>query len=437
MRRLLFSTHKLYKNHMASAQSTQNAAWLRPSLIRIILLVLLGLLALGSVLQGAHNALEPNRSQDFQWSGERVLLDHLDPWAEYLRGDPNHRFILTQFPNYLPVLYVLISPIGLLSLAHAKFVWMLANVFFAVASALLAARFYGLRGYRTFVLLCLFLIATNTRNTIGNGQQGLLVLFVWCLSLLAPTLTNPRSILAGVSYFKFNFAPATFFYLLLRGGFRSVLLSAVPSAIATLCLWLWLHGTHDPKLLVRLVTEPFTVSQRAFFPPDAGANLMDILEPILLRLHVPRSIEGVLTIATASLVCFLVLYVAMRRRPGGSVQWHLALMATMSFCLFRHHDYDGIVLLLPFTYALRLWKDSKAQASLALIGFFWYFQRVLDAAHIQLHYEFVLQWVLLMLSLLLTFRLRTFEDQVAAEALSASNLDRSKQYGYPLERTGT
>lgn len=83
-----------------------------------------------------------NRSQDFQWSGGRVLLQHIDPWMEYLRGDPAHRFILSQVPNYLPVLYVLLVPVGLLSLSYAKGLWVFCNLTFAVTSSFTAARFY-------------------------------------------------------------------------------------------------------------------------------------------------------------------------------------------------------------------------------------------------------------------------------------------------------
>lgn len=168
--------------------------------VHYLLIVFAAALALASTIQGAHNALSFDRSQDMQWSGVRLLLQHIDPWAEYLRRDPNHQFALEQYPNYLPILYLITFPIGFLTLDHAKLAWLLCNLVFAVASSAMIARFYGLRRELSFLLLCAFLIATPTRNTFGNGQTSLLILWLWCLSLLAQELTQPRAAVAGVSY---------------------------------------------------------------------------------------------------------------------------------------------------------------------------------------------------------------------------------------------
>ncbi len=113
--------------------------------------------------------MAPSRSQDFQWSGTRMLLDRVDPWLDFLHGDPLHRILLLQIPNYLPVLYVLLVPFGLLPFTVAKAVWVVCNLCFAVASVVLAARFYGLRNRMLWVTLGLFLTATCVRNTIGNS----------------------------------------------------------------------------------------------------------------------------------------------------------------------------------------------------------------------------------------------------------------------------
>jgi hypothetical protein len=174
------------------------------------LLTLLSLCAAVSTSVGVMNAL--HQSQDFQWSGERVLLHHVDPWAQYLAGDPGHQFIMTQIPNYLPILYVLIVPLGMLSLVYAKLLWGLANVVFAVVSAGAAGRAFGLRRWRIVALVCLMLMATPTRISIGNGQQSLLVLMMWCLTLLSTRLTGRGAILSGIAYFKYSFAPPMALY---------------------------------------------------------------------------------------------------------------------------------------------------------------------------------------------------------------------------------
>ncbi len=140
--------------------------------------------------------LAVSRSQDFQWSGERLLLRHIDPWQTFLDGDREHALVGTQIPNYLPILYVLLVPIGLLSQKIAYVLWACLNVYFAVISCVISARFYGLRGWLWIVAISgAMLIAAPTRTTISNGQQGLLVLVLWTLAWLLPSLTKRSYIL--------------------------------------------------------------------------------------------------------------------------------------------------------------------------------------------------------------------------------------------------
>ncbi len=393
-----------FRGRKAPSKRPRQVAWAN------VLLALLGLLALGSVVVGGWNAM--HRSQDFQWSGSRVLDAHLDPWHEYLRGDPDHRFVLTQVPNYLPILYLLIFPLGWMSLGVAKLVWMIFNLLFAVWSAILAGRFYGLRRQWLLLVICLMLVGTPTRTSIGNGQQGLLVLFVWCLTLMWPRLSDRGAAWAGASYFKFNFAPAALFFLLFRGGVRAALLSAIPSIVATLAIWLWITGGHDSSELARLVTEPLAVSRVGYAPSGGGTNLMDVLEAALGRFHLSMTIVNPLELVSALVVCGSVLYVALRRQQESSTQWQLALMATMSFGLFKHHDYDGIVLLIPLCYGLRMWADRRGKAVVLLLGYGWYVQRAVEAAHLQPSFGFVFEFGLLVAVLVLVFKLRSYETKL-------------------------
>ncbi|WP_162539413.1 glycosyltransferase family 87 protein [Granulicella sp. WH15] len=371
------------------------------------------ILATISTAQGAWNAV--HRSQDFQWSGDRILLAHHDPWAEYLQGDPEHLVLMTQVPNYTPILYVLLAPIGLLPILPAKIAWMICNFFFATISGVLAARFYGMRGPSIVAIVCLFLMATPVRNSFGNGQQGLLVLLILCVTLLSPRLTDARAAGAGLSYFKFNFAPPVFLYLLLRGGVRAVLMSAIPSIAATLAVWLWLTGGRDPHEIVKLILEPLQVSQTGYTVSGGAANLMDVLEKVLRLFQTPKPFLTPITFAVAFFICLAVLYCAIKRNPGSSVQWQMALMATMSFCLFKHHSYDAGVLLLPFCYALRLRHHLSAQIILLILINSWYLQRILDAAHIIVPQADAVHCALLLLALGFLYRLRTAEGEIEAD----------------------
>jgi hypothetical protein len=351
---------------------------------------------------GVKDALE--RSQDFQWSGERVLLGHVDPWAEYLKGDPEHRFVKSQVPNYLPILYVLLVPFGLLPIGLASAAWAVCNVGFAVGSAWCAARFYGFRGWSAAGVIGAMLAATPTRTTIGNGQQGLLVLQVVCLALLAERLTRRRMMFSGISYLKFSFAPPFAVFLLLRSGVRAFLWSLVPVFAGLGLVWAWLAWGGHPTGLAQLVLEPFRVAMQGFTPDPSDTNLMELVES-LLRGRSQGFVSGVGG-ALAIAVCTVVGWAAFRPKSEGSAQWQMALVATMSFALFRHHSYDGVVLLLPLGFGLRRWAEWRAKLVVGVLCYLFYVQRIVEALHLQTSWAGVGGFGLLMLVLVLCFQMR-------------------------------
>ena len=349
------------------------------------------------------------RSQDFQWSGERLLLDHIDPWRDYLLGDPAHRLLATQVPNYLPVLYVLLVPFGLVSAGAANLGWAVCNSCFAVASALLAARFYGFRSWRAMLgITAAMLAAAPTRVTLSNGQQGLLVLLLWTLALLHSGPVSPRgATIAGVSYLKYSFAPALAVYLLLRDdvprGLRTLLWTLIPSAAATVLVWLWITGGHDLSRLFGLVTEPLAVTRVGYQPTgDPGQTFMDLFEFLLGGGPVATPRLTTISLLIALAITFAVLVPAVRRSFGSDsaaatdrTGWLVALTATISFVLYKHHPYDEVVFLFPFCYALRHWRRPAALAALFLIGYCWYVQ-----PHVDLQVRFSLAWCVARMSIL-------------------------------------
>lgn len=336
-----------------------------------VLLAVLMLMAGISLWQGVHNALKADRSQDFQWSGTHMVVQHLDPWADYLAGDPAHEIVKVQIPNYLPLLYVLIWPIGLMSLGTATALWAACNVAFGVASAILCGRFYGLRGFWCGVLTALMLMSTPMRNSVGNGQQSLLVLLFWVAALCR----RPRAssgLLAGFSYFKYSFAPPMFLFLLFRIGFAAALLSIVPALGALLFTYVWVGGSLlHPVGLIHLLIEPLKVAQTGYFG-SPGPNLMGAIE-VALRgaplgaLTVTGLVYGVPLVISAMLV-----YLVARRKSRMGWDLQIALLAVISVALFKHHPYDSVVLLFPAAYSLKNIGTVAARWSLGAIAYLWY-----------------------------------------------------------------
>ena len=372
------------------------------------LMLLLLVCALISTVVGMTNAM--HQSQDFQWSAERVLLQHIDPWAEYLAGDPEHRFIMTQIPNYLPVLYVLILPLGFLPLVYAKLAWALANVMFAMVSAGACGRAFELGPWKTVGLVGLMMLATPTRISVGNGQQSLLLLMIWCLTLLPNRMSNPSAMLAGLAYFKYSFAPVMALFLLLRRGWRALLFSLVPAAAGVGMVWLWITGGRQPIEILRLVTEPFAVARLGFKQNAMDPNLMNLIGQAMRRQ--PEKLVNTVEIVSALAACSLLSYMSFRRNSAANTTWHMSLAAVMSYGLFKHHTYDAVVLLLPLAYAVGRSQEWAAKVLLGLISYLFFFERLLQAAQLYRAWFRIVDFLVLVSILAITYRMGCVSGRV-------------------------
>lgn len=369
-----------------------------------VLLAILILMAAGSVWQGAHNAVAPGRSQDFQWSGTHIVVQHIDPWADYLHGDPAHQIVKTQVPNYLPLLYVLIWPIGLMSLSTATATWAACNLAFGLISAFLCARFYGFRGYWCCVLVAMLMISTPMRNSMGNGQQSLLVLLIWVLALCR-TPRASSGLVAGISYFKYSFAPPLFLLLLFRIGVAAALLSLIP-ALATLgFVYVWTGGSLlHPAGLLQMLFEPLKVAQSGGYFGTPGSNLMDALELGMKGSHLSPAMVSGIEYGLPLLISTVLVYFIARKKSLMSWDLQIALLAVLSIVLFKHHGYDEVVLLLPIAYSMRNIRMTTARWALGILCYLWYGERLAEAISGPLKYSFSFDIALLVLAGILIAR---------------------------------
>lgn len=384
-----------------------------------LLLAILIVMAAGSLWQGFHNALAPGRSQDFQWSGAHMVVHHIDPWADYMAGDPSHQIVKIQVPNYLPLLYVLMWPIGLMSMSAATALWAACNVVFGVVSAFLCGRFYGLSGFWCGALVAMMLISTPMRNSVGNGQQSLLVLLVWVLALCrTPKVSS--GLIAGFSYFKYSFAPPVFLFLLFRLGVAAVLLSLVPALATLLFVYLWTGGSLlHPAGLLQMLFEPLKVAQGGGYYGSPGSNLMDGLELVMKGSHLSPLIMGGLEYGLPMAISVVLLYLIARKKSGMRWELQIALMAVLSILLFKHHSYDNVVLLFPAAYAMRNIRVVAARWALGFICYLWYGERVAQAISRTWPWEFLLGITLLTLLGILIARVpfaRAATDRLSVSA---------------------
>ncbi len=388
------------------------------NLLRWIALAVLMALGAISVGQGVRNAVSEGRSQDFQWSGTHLLVQHIDPWKDYLDGDPLHAIVKIQNPNYLPLLYVFLAPLGLMSITAASAVWAGCNVVFALISGIVCGRFFRLGWFLAGVLLALELMSTPLRNTIGNGQQGLLVLMVWVLALCRRP--SPSSgLITGFSYFKYSFAPPVFALVLFRIGWRAALLSVVPAVVTLLLVFAWLHGSFlHPADLSQMAVAPLKVANTGFFG-GPGPNLMDALDWGLAVLGLGRKMVTRLEYILPLTASIAMIYWISRRRAHVSWELQLALLGVISVAFYRHHAYDGVVLLFPVAYCLKELRQPLTRWALGLLCYLWVGDRLFRATGLKPDWSWVPDCGVLLIVVILLYRTR----RVVGEAERGEELE--------------
>ncbi len=226
------------------------------------------LLAFISIADGFRNSIL--HSLDFQWSPARLLAQHIDPWATYLAGDPEHRILLNQVPNYLHELYVAMLPFSYLPLLPAKVIWASINLLLVLGCCACVARLYELERRGAGLLTILVLTGTPFRVTIGNGQVTAVVLV--CLALWAVAQSSSyRGLLLGGAWAKYSVPPVLALFLLLRKRWRLLLCSLLPPVAGFLFFYAWL-----PTPFWTLLAEPFRAGTTNVSP--GLANVMAIAE---------------------------------------------------------------------------------------------------------------------------------------------------------------
>lgn len=324
-----------------------------------------------SVAGGVHNAW--TSSIDFRWVPTHLLVHRIDPWKDDLAGDPLHAYFLAQQPVYLALLYVILAPLGLLSYSAAKVCWCVCNVLFGLSSVALAVRFYALTRTQGLIIFLLFLCGTPFRNSVGNGQEDLLVLVCIAAAFYLDSKTAP--LLVGVSYVKYSFGPPFFFYLWFRKSFASALVSLVPVFVGILIVSAWLHA--NP---MQIALDPLASLEHVASVYDGALPTYDLtgqIRYVELWLHPGHlGFSGLQEVTPFLVTLPLTLWIA-RRTTGFSEEGSVALITLLSVIVFLHNDYDYVMFLFPLCLAVRHIELRSAQVVLAVILFFWFGLKVL------------------------------------------------------------
>lgn len=355
---------------------------------RRVLLVLLGLAALISTIQGFRNALA--HSMDFQWSPSVLFWNGTNPYSHYLLGNADGAIILTQVPNYLHALYILFWPFAAIDFESAKALWAATNIALAIGSCLLVGRIFGLSKAQLVLLVCVFLMSTPLRNGIGNGQQNLLALF------MILSYWGYKNWLKGVSmsiaFTKYSFAPLFFIHALIRRE-PAVFLAVAILLISAIAFGLWV-GDMRPEMFV----QPLLVAQNNVAP--GAADLVSILR---FDLGVSFILAALASIAAAAIISWLV------RDTDDAVT--LVILSLSSLAFFQHLGYDYVFLLpaLGFLLSNHSPRGVAWKVGLAATVFYFFFFLKINHEFVEIvgeSYVRPLGFMLMVVSIYLLLRLR-------------------------------
>lgn len=336
------------------------------------------LLALVSVADGFRNAML--HSLDFQWSPARLLAQHIDPWAVYLAGDPQHRILLNQVPNYLQELYVLLLPLGYLPFLSAKLIWAVVNLALVLVSCACIVRLYELGARKGWLFTVLVLTGTPFRVVLGNGQITALMLAALALWALVESARS-RGLLLGLAWAKYSVPPVLAVFLLLRRRWRVLMYSVLPPLAGFVFMAVWLHTAAGTLLL-----EPFRASANNVSP--GLANIMALCEIALRRPPLFRTMPDAFYFSMRAgwsaylpyacgilLACALAFYFF---RYGSKVDGRIqmACLTAASLLCFKHQIYDFLLLIFCLALALKADRIRARNWLLLLIGYFWYIERL-------------------------------------------------------------
>jgi len=325
--------------------------------IKFILILILAALGMVSILQGCKNACM--YSQDFQWDAAKVLTLGMDPYDESLNPSPQlkalgyEEYYLQMEANQFPSLLLLLFPYTLLPPLAARYAWLISNLIFTVAVALLMRKlFFKDTDIQDFTLVILMMIAgTPWRNHIGVGQHTIFAFMFFLLSLyLYEKAYGKKGLLflaamaLSVSYFKYTLTAPLALYYIYKKRYGVFALSILPHILLTGFAALYLRDS-----FINMIKKPLEVA--SWLSGEGSLDLGSILTKITGS-EIFRS--PILTLVfMLLLLAFVLLY-------NGKDDISLLSVLTLAALIITYHrSYDFFVMVLPFAGFLRKGSGKK------------------------------------------------------------------------------
>jgi hypothetical protein len=191
---------------------------------------ILGLMALASMTRGWRNALEDDRSDDFQWGPARQLLSGENPYRSFVESGWSEPRVTNVAgnntpPNYPVTGYVFLAPYAALDWTMAKSAWAITNLFGAgllVWAIWIIAKPAGQTALFWTLAACLLMLSSSPmREQVSAGQHTIFsvaaLLWAWILGQKGCRWRWISMVLIAASWLKFSVTvPLTLAFLIHR-----------------------------------------------------------------------------------------------------------------------------------------------------------------------------------------------------------------------------
>ena len=293
------------------------------------------------VIIGFYNGvISLSGSQDLQYYPSKLFREGIDFYSHSLSSSD---WFMSQRPNYFHQLYFILSPFTILDWSEFKLFWFLVNI------TLIATFFLSLKikfGYKLkdfIFLLFPFLIGFPLTNTIGNGQFGIVVIFLSYFSWIYRENKVVLPILLSFLMMKYSFGIPIIIGFFIMGYYRQVILSGIISLIFP---------------LVYSIIFKISFFQSLFLPYKVSSVSTGIGSSDLMSLS--RLIYGDIHFSVFLIILFflgiLFLFGIKKIISKESI---LVCSILISFFSFFHMSYDWVVLILLYIFIM----DKKIKTS--------------------------------------------------------------------------
>ena len=272
-----------------------------------------------------------NGSQDLKFFPSKLLREGIDFYNLSLRSS---NWFMSQRPEYYHQLYFILCPFTILNWFYFKLFWFILNIILFVVFLLSLRKQYGYKITDFLFLLFPFFIGFPLTNTLGNGQFGIVIIFLTYFAWIQRENKIILPILLSLLTMKYSFGIPIIIGFFIMGYYRQVIISGFLSLIFPI-----IYAFQFKIAILDSILLPFKVSSIS-----TGIGSSDMMS-------LSRLMNGEIHFIVYLLVLlFLILLFWFGFYKKISKESILVCSILISIFGFFHLPYDWVVLILLYVF---------------------------------------------------------------------------------------